>query len=111
MMFFLYYTVPSAAPRELTASNQGPGTVFLSWQPPPPEDWNGILTDYVVTILNAASQTLKTTTNETSITLSRLRRLQMHNFTVAATTSVGEGPIAYFVLTIPPDGSKLQFMQ
>lgn len=42
---------PSAPPREVTVTESGDnGTaIVVSWQPPPPEDQNGVVQEYKVT--------------------------------------------------------------
>lgn len=83
-------------------------TLFLSWTAPPPEDANGVIRGYTVTLLEMDTfETITNTTNLTSITLSFLIPSFTYIFTVSArTTELGPASPEKNI-TMPEDG-KLQ---
>ena len=42
------FAVPAASPHLIQSTTVNPTTVLITWQPPPPEHQNGIITAYVV---------------------------------------------------------------
>ena len=102
--------VPSTSPLHLKITNLAPRTVFLTWDPPPLEDHNGIITGYTVEVFDVEnSQTNEVETTETSITRSGLQHGQKYTFTVAAKTVIGRGPFSDSASIITPsvnDSSK-----
>lgn len=69
--------------------------MFLTWDPPPTEDHNGIITGYIVEVFDVEnSQTNEEETSETSITRSGLKPGQTYTFAVAAMTVIGRGPFS-----------------
>lgn len=91
-------------------TNLDPRTVFLTWDPPPPEDHNGIITGYTVQVFDVEnSRTSEVETTETGITRSGLKHGQKYTFSVAAKTVIGRGPFSDSVSIITPsvnDSSK-----
>lgn len=88
-------------------TNVGPRTVFLSWQPPLPEDQNGVIIEYIVRTVDIGnSQTTEDQTTETNSTIRRLIYSQKYNFTVAAMTIIGRGPFSDPVTIISSGRSK-----
>lgn len=43
-----FLTAPGSSVQNFTVSIQSPSSVAVSWLPPPPTTWNGILTNYTV---------------------------------------------------------------
>ena len=83
-------------------------TLSISWSPPEPQDINGVIRGYTVTLLEMDTlESITDTTNQTSITLSSLIPSFTYVYTVAART-VSLGPASPEMnITMPEDG-KLQ---
>ena len=110
-MFFFFYSVtaaPSGFPRNFSASVVTTHSLFLVWNPPPPEDQNGVVIRYRVnvTVLGTIEMYQLSSVNS-SITVLSLRPYTTYIFTIAAETAVGVGPFsgAYTVMTAT-DGKK-----
>ena len=69
--------------------------ILLHWEPPFPENRNGIIIGYVVNVTRMNSgeiSQLMSTTN--SVTVSSLSPFTVYVCAIAATTSVGSGPFS-----------------
>ena len=91
----MYFLVPSSPPTSVASSVLSSSTVQLSWSPPDPTGQNGIITSYTVIVSNTAtSETITYTTNAntTSLLVSGLSAFTVHEFYIAANTSIGMGP-------------------
>ena len=83
-------------------------SLFLIWNPPLPEDQNGVIIRYTVNIsVLVTMQMFQLFTDNNSITVLSLRPYTTYSFAIAAETAVGEGPFsgAYMVMTAT-DGKK-----
>lgn len=87
------YTVPTAAPQNVTGEAQSSTEVMLSWEPPPIQDQNGVIRVYVirVTDLTTGIQRVEYQYLGTNYTVSSLHPHYRYQFAVAADT-VGVGP-------------------
>lgn len=68
-------------------------SIRLSWEAPPPDTWNGVITNYVICFSSLAnpSDLMNLTTNETEVLVEELYPDSTYQFTVAAET-VAIGP-------------------
>ena len=90
---FLLIPAPSSPPTNITVLHTNSTSFTLSWLPPPPEDHNGDIIEYQVTITRLS--TLVTTTlitNTTQLLVVRLVPYNGYEVTMAAFTSEGSGP-------------------
>ena len=89
------YVVPSAGVVELEGVNSSSTSLYISWQPPPVEDQNGVIQGYTIsyglTTLDP-SQYATETTEELDITLEQLERFTYYTVEVRPFTVVGSGP-------------------
>ncbi|XP_042566396.1 receptor-type tyrosine-protein phosphatase delta isoform X2 [Clupea harengus] len=91
-------TQPSAPPQEVKCSSQGSTNILVSWQPPPTELQNGIITKYAVQY--SATEGEDTATRQisdippetTQYLLENLEKWTEYRVTVTAHTDVGPGP-------------------
>ena len=94
---FLYYfssVAPSSAPIDFQATVLDPTSVLLSWNPPPPEDQNGIIRHYEVVLVSLATGEIHIHSSAaSSVTVSSLQPFTNYSCTVAAET-VATGPYA-----------------
>ena len=82
--------------------------LYLIWNPPLPEDQNGVIIRYTVNIsVLVTMQMFQLFTDNNSIMVSSLRPYTTYSFTIAAETAVGVGPFSgtYMVMTAT-DGKK-----
>ena len=78
---------PSAPPQNLRHIAITATSVTLNWQPPPEEDWNGLIRFYymfVTELESGRSFTLNSTA--TSYRIENLHPFYLYNFSVAAVT-------------------------
>ncbi len=81
--------------------------IFLTWEPPIPEDQNGIITGYhiSVTALNTGVS-FSVFADATNYSLDTLSPHTTYTFSITAMTVVGAGPISHFVTaTTHEDGT------
>ena len=109
---FVYLLVctaaPSGFPHNFVASVVTTHSLSVVWNPPPPEDQNGVIIRYRVniTVLGTMEMYQLLSVNN-SITVLLLRPYTTYTFAIAAETAVGVGPFsgAYTVNTAT-DGKK-----
>lgn len=80
----------------------------VSWKPPPPEHWNGIITGYVVRVigLNSEDSFELPVVNDTRIVIEDLHPFYAYRFSVAAET-VDLGPFSTVTLKLPEGGTVI----
>ena len=83
---------PDAAPNITEAFSLSSTSLYLSWDPPPPELHRGILTGYRITYYIENMDPTVQTTTDTSITLEGLDAFTSYQVKVSARTVVGYGP-------------------
>ena len=97
---FLFCTlVPASAPQNLEAITLGSREVRIVWDPPPHEDWNGIIKFYTIqiTVLDSGVELFFNSTLN-NFTVSSLSPYTEYLCTVAASTSVGIGAFAEMIV-------------
>ena len=109
--FILKCAVPGIV-ASLSATPVNSTALTLRWQPPPPEDRNGVITQYVVNITGlsvARQEPFVLHTTETSIVVGLLHPLYTYACEAAAVTSVGQGPYRSITSQLPEDGKHIYF--
>ena len=104
----IFSTAPSSAPRSVTVVAVDSTSVRVSWQPPPFENRNGIISGYHVRVLGLNSQpdnTVLPPVNATMLLVEDLHPFYAYRFSVAAET-VAIGPFSTAVTQKLPEGSK-----
>ena len=98
------HTEPGA-PRNFRVLQRQQTSISLSWQPPAPEQQNGIITSYTVYITPDGGSTYTIVTAGLNLVVSSLLPNTRYHFTVAASNEAGLGPQTSPSLearTIPP---------
>ena len=109
VLFQFSLILKSAVPglvTSLSATLVNSTALILRWQPPPPEDRNGVITQYVVNITGlsvAGQEPFVLHTTETSIVVGLLYPSYTYACEVAAVTSVGQGPYRNLTSQLPED--------
>ena len=99
--------VPSGAPLAFTGVSTGITTISLAWQLPLPENRNGIIIGYVVSLSSVSSaETRRLTTTDTNLTVTSLTPYTTYECIVAAYTSIGDGPPSSIVLVQTEETSR-----
>ena len=99
-------TVPSSPPQNIRVIIELPGSLHVSWQPPPEIDQNGPLVGYVIRLaINATGDMVgsggeinETITGRLTYILNGLSLLINYSVQVAAITVNGTGPFSAAVL-------------
>ena len=102
-------TAPSAAPLNVTVTTVNPSSLEVSWQPPPVQDQNGVITGYMLqyTRVGTSDTMSVTVTSGTTRTISRLVAFVEYSVEVAAMTVNGTGPFSNATVQVSGQDSKL----
>lgn len=97
-MLFLLFIVPTGPPVNVELQSVTSTSAVISWREPSPDQHNGILLGYSVTVTNA-KETIKLQINTTKIfvsdvVLSPLKPFTTYNVSAAAATINGTGPLS-----------------
>ena len=113
-MLLLHFcsVVPSGPPQGVEVQSETSTTLVLSWQPPAPENQNGIIIHYIVNITEMETGRLLsfTAVNTTTLSVSTLHPFYTYTCIVAAVT-VGLGPYSAPVEVELPEDGKLANIQ
>ena len=78
--------------------------MILDWTEPLPQDVNGIVTDYTITVTSSiGNSTFQIGSNLTTYTLTSLRPYITYSCTVAGHTSIGQGPFSVSITVTTPE--------
>ena len=107
---FLYTVAPTAAPQNLLGSPISPRILNYTWSPPPPDQQNGVIIHYVITVIEVdTGEEMQLTINTTWLRLDGLHPYYTYDFTLAAVT-VSQGPFSDTdSVRMPEDGTLLCF--
>ena len=98
------YTAPSATPVNLSGTNTSSTSILISWEPLPVDDRNGVILGYNVTYESNDSDLVHTNTIDAMINITDLLVYTDYTVSVAAYTSIGNGPIDSIVVTTDSTG-------
>ena len=101
--------VPTGPPQGVEVQSEDPTTLVLSWQPPAPENQNGIIVHYIINITEMETGRLLsfTAVNTTTLSVPTLHPFYTYTCIVAAVT-VGLGPYSATVeVKLPEDGKQV----
>ena len=106
-------TVPSSPPSNYTAVALSSRSILLTWDAPPVEGQNGIITGYIVNITKLETGEVSTMFTEShNLTLYSLQPFTTYGFLVSAQTVAGSGPATLFVsVTTHEEGRFIQHNQ
>ena len=100
------FIAPSGPPQNLQTVVTDSRSIFISWEPPLPEEQNGILRRYVITLLSVETDEIVTTSAiGTNMTVSGLIPFTTYQCRVAAET-IAAGPRTEAVLIKTSEDSK-----
>ena len=104
---YYYPTAPSSVPQSVLVEAVNSTSAQVSWQPPPFEDSNGIISGYHVRVLglNSDDNNVLPLVNATTLVVVGLHPFYAYRFSVAAMT-VAIGPFSAAVTQKLPEGSK-----
>lgn len=94
----VWYIVPGAPPRNVSAEATSPTTIAVTWLPPPTERSNGRIEYYklhFVEVGQSDNEATVTTLNQTAMVIDELKKWTAYKIWVLAGTSVGDGPNSY----------------
>ncbi len=104
---FVFLTVPSGPPRDVSVNALTSSSINIRWSPPLPVERNGIIRGYMVTVTDV-NQTLKFSLENTSLTVSDLHPYSAYDVTIAAVTiGVGVRSREYLIITLEDGKSTL----
>ena len=97
---------PSSPPTNFRITATSSENITVSWDPPPRESQNGMITAYTLTCQPQELETPLPVTYSAAGTyiLSGFRPATSYNCTIFAATAGGNGPTTYQVVTLLADG-------
>lgn len=98
LCFNYFTTVPDQPPLNVNGSSTIPESLYFTWSPPLPENQNGFIVRYDIS-LTTVDTSMDHSTNNTYINITDLSPFTTYTFVVAARTSLGVGPFS-LALTI-----------
>lgn len=99
-------TVPSGSPTNFIATAADSQTINLTWSPPNPDEQNGILRYYLITLRSSLpTVTRNISSSQLSIAITGLRPYTLYNCTVNAET-IGLGPPTLVRQVLTPEDGK-----
>ena len=103
-MVKIFFPAPSGSPANFKARTLDSRSIQLSWDPLPLALQNGIVRQYIVTIVDIAGDAIVVNTTATSVNIAALNPFTMYTCTVAAETiAVGPSTLPFEIVT-PQDG-------
>ena len=100
--------MPTAPPRNTRGEVLSSTTIFITWQSPEPEELNGIIVFYTLTLLEVPTNTTFIYQQEghhTEIVITSLHPYYSYECSIAAETIVGRGPFSIpFTIQTREDG-------
>ncbi len=90
------HTAPRAAPQALSLTALTSTSLNVSWEAPPSQDQQGIITNYTVYYQTEQDMSLSQsiTVSVLYVELTELEKFTVYNVSVSASTIVGGGPVA-----------------
>ena len=100
MLVFHLYLAPDGPPVNITITMVTPYSVSLQWDPPTPDKQNGLIVSYTINVMTY-DQVVKMVvlSNTTLQTISNLTPYTPYMFKLAASTTIGQGPLSKSILT------------
>lgn len=108
---------PVEAPQNVQVETGGPGELYLTWQVPPSDSWNGELLGYIINWneQGAPQNTTKSVTvrgfGTTKAQLTGLRKFSRYTIVIRAFNSVASGPSSVPVIGTTLEGVPEAFPQ
>ena len=91
---FYLHIAPTTSPDNFTIAFITPRSVSLMWDPPSPQNRNGIITGYIINVTVAdTGEDFQLSTETTHIFIDSLRPFSIYMYMIAATT-VEDGPFS-----------------
>ena len=103
-----YVIVPGAPPSNTTGDAVNSTHVHLTWDPPPPDQINGVIQGYRINIteLNTGEMS-QHIAEDTEATIGPLHPHYNYNFSIVAFTLAGHGPTTYVIVRTAEAGKLL----
>ena len=95
---FFILTVPSGPPLMITARAQSSQSIIITWEPPSPEERNGLIVGYTINITGLdTGERYQQLSASNNLTIESLSPFSTYICVIAARTSVGIGPFSTVV--------------
>ena len=104
-MITIFFPAPSGSPANFQTTALDSRSIQLSWDPLPLALQNGIVRQYIVTIVDIAGDARVINTTATSVNIAALNPFTMYTCTVAAET-IAVGPSTLPVQLVTPQDGK-----
>ena len=103
--------MPSDSPVSLEGNATSSRSAFLSWDPPPPDQHNGVIIYYIINVtVQETGQRFQLNSTNTYLSVNNLQPYRNYICVIAAATTVGIGPFSLsFTLVTPQDGKNYIF--
>lgn len=103
-----FISVPTGPPQNFSITVNHSRSLILDWTTPLPQDVNGIVTDYTISVTSTiGNSSFQIRSNVTTYALTSLRPFITYTCAVAAHTSIGQGPFSTSItITTPEDAPE-----
>ena len=111
--YFLYYnnlffSAPSSPPQSPYGNAMGSTGISLFWNPPPADAQNGIIARYMISVTEVETgRSFSLFSATTSLNVTSLHPFYTYNFTIAAVTTVGDGPYTRSITIVTLQDGRL----
>ena len=108
-MFIFTFSVPGAAPSNVTAKNTGSTSILVQWNEVPEDKRHGIIQYYTVTWKRVQGEGPEETDVDNSMQqfeLTNLVKYTEYSIQVLAATRIGKGPASFPIVETTDEDSK-----
>ena len=102
-----FIAVPASPPDNFQATAASSTSVTITWDPPPVENQNGIITGYFIDVeAIETGETFQLFSESNTLHVDTLRPFTTYVCIIAAQTSIGIGPYSTSVTVITPEDGE-----
>ena len=108
---WLSSVAPSGPPQNISTEATSSQTVYLTWNPPLPEEQNGVITGYFIKVtLLERGETFQVFSEMSELIVESLKPYTTYGFVIRAQTCIGIGPFSTLpvVATTFEDGKNTE---
>ena len=95
LLLKFFFTVPTGFPRNIEAVFLTSTSIVLHWDPPLPDEQNGVITHYSFNLTSAdMRETYQSILNASTVEMDNLSPFTIYLCVIAAGTNIGTGPFS-----------------
>ncbi len=107
MSFFAFFPAPSAPPANFNALPSSPTSASITWDPPPDDDINGVIIQYIINVTVVGSGlSFQLASTTTTLNITTLLPYTTYICIITAVTSEGRGPFSAQITLATPQARE-----